>query len=495
MSVVKKIQLPDNTIVDINDNRIKRYTNATGTAAVSADPPYTHAKWDVTDASITAYYDGLVVSLVVPVTGHDTFGTAFQINSLGYKPVVFDDNDGIGDRHTAGSTIWMVYNPTQTSTLYMNSSTATTVTGCWQSVEGNPGNVVYTGLDESQGDIIDSATGQQVDIKQYAKKEWVEDQEYLTLETLPPDLGVQSDWNETDSESKAFIKNKPTIPQPPTIGTLSTTSASAQSTSASESFSNAITLHKISKTGSYNDLLNKPTIPAAPGTLNTNISTAQSVSSSEALSGSISLHKIAKTGSYNDLLNKPNFATVATSGSYTDLDNKPTIPAAPGTLNTNNTTAQTVSSSEALSGSISLHKIAKTGSYGDLLNTPSFATVATSGSYTDLDNKPTIPTVNNATLTIQKNGTQVATFTANASSNVTANITIPTTVSSFTNDAGYITADQALPPVTAADNGKFLIVTNGSWQIQELHTNVYFTGNTTPSQALGDNGDLYLQTL
>ena len=37
---------------------------------------------------------------------------------------------------------------------------------------------------------------------------------------------------------------------------------------------------------------------------------------------------------------------------------------------------------------------------------------------------PTIPTVNNATLTIQKNGTTVKTFTANASSNVTANITM-----------------------------------------------------------------------
>jgi len=35
------------------------------------------------------------------------------------------------------------------------------------------------------------------------------------------------------------------------------------------------------------------------------------------------------------------------------------------------------------------------------------------------------PTVNDATLTIQKNGTSVATFTANASSNVTANISVP----------------------------------------------------------------------
>ena len=53
------------------------------------------------------------------------------------------------------------------------------------------------------------------------------------------------------------------------------------------------------------------------------------------------------------------------------------------------------------------------------------ATVATSGSYTDLSNKPTIPTVNNGTLTIQRNGSNVATFTANQSGNSTANISVP----------------------------------------------------------------------
>lgn len=55
-----------------------------------------------------------------------------------------------------------------------------------------------------------------------------------------------------------------------------------------------------------------------------------------------------------------------------------------------------------------------------------------------IDNK--IPTVNNATLTIQKNGTTVKTFTANASSNVTANITVPTKVSDLTNDSGFLTS-------------------------------------------------------
>ena len=114
-------------------------------------------------------------------------------------------------------------------------------------------------------------------------------------------------------------------------------------------------------------------------------------------------------------------STFAITGSYNDLINKPTIPTKTSeltndsgfltshqsikTLNTNNTTAQTASASEAIAGSgtISLHKVSKTGSYNDLLN------------------KPTIPTVNNATLTLQQNGTTVSTFSANASSNVTAN--------------------------------------------------------------------------
>lgn len=76
--------------------------------------------------------------------------------------------------------------------------------------------------------------------------------------------------------------------------------------------------------------------------------------------------------------------------------------------------------------------------------TSGLSTVATSGSYNDLSNKPTIPTVNNATLTIQKNSSNVATFTANASSNVTANISVPTKVSQLTNDSGFLTAHQSL---------------------------------------------------
>ncbi len=68
------------------------------------------------------------------------------------------------------------------------------------------------------------------------------------------------------------------------------------------------------------------------------------------------------------------------------------------------------------------------------------AQVATSGNYNDLSNKPTIPAAaNNGTLTIQKNGTNVATFGANQSTNTTANITVPVKVSELTNDSGFTT--------------------------------------------------------
>ena len=61
---------------------------------------------------------------------------------------------------------------------------------------------------------------------------------------------------------------------------------------------------------------------------------------------------------------------VAKTGTYSDLIGTPTIPSAPGTLDTTATTAQSTSSSEALSGNITLHKVSKTGSYNDLLNKP-----------------------------------------------------------------------------------------------------------------------------
>ena len=58
-----------------------------------------------------------------------------------------------------------------------------------------------------------------------------------------------------------------------------------------------------------------------------------------------------------------------------------------------------------------------------------------------IKNKPNIPTVNDGTLTIQKNGTTIDTFTANSSSNVTVNVTVPVNTSDLNNDSGFISTE------------------------------------------------------
>lgn len=50
---------------------------------------------------------------------------------------------------------------------------------------------------------------------------------------------------------------------------------------------------------------------------------------------------------------------------------------------------------------------------------------------------PSQATVNNATLTIQKNGTTVQTFTANSATDKTANITVPTTMAELSDSSSY----------------------------------------------------------
>ena len=63
------------------------------------------------------------------------------------------------------------------------------------------------------------------------------------------------------------------------------------------------------------------------------------------------------------------------------------------------------------------------------------------------------PTVNNATLTIQKNGTNVATFGANASSNVTANIIVPTVTDTYSASSSDAMSGKAVASALSSFSG------------------------------------------
>lgn len=73
------------------------------------------------------------------------------------------------------------------------------------------------------------------------------------------------------------------------------------------------------------------------------------------------------------------------------------------------------------------------------------------------------PTINNGQLTIQKNGSSIGTFTANQSSNVTANIIVPTKTSDLTNDSNFVSNTDYATSSTGGvvKVGSGLSITNG----------------------------------
>lgn len=187
--------------------------------------------------------------------------------------------------------------------------------------------------------------------------------------------------------------------------------------------------------GDYDDLTNKPTIGNATLTIQKNGTNVQTFTANATSNKTANITVPTKT---SDLTNDSDFVEdasyVHTDNNYTTAEkNKLAGIAAGAEVNVQANWTQTTTTADDY-----------------IKNKPTLATVATSGSYNDLSNKPTIPTVNNATLTIQKNGTTVKTFTANASSNVTANITVPTQTSELTNNSGFLTSSTGVTSVNGA---------------------------------------------
>ena len=256
------------------------------------------------------------------------------------------------------------------------------------------------------------------------------------------EVNVQSDWNVTSTSSDAFIKNKPTIP----TRTSQLTNDSGFLTSYTEtdpiysaSPAAGITAADISSwnaksdfSGDYDDLTNKPTIGNATLTIQKNGTNVQTFTANATSNKTANITVPTKT---SDITNDSDFVSDA---NYVHTDN-------------NFTTAEKSKLAGIAAGAevnVQANWTQTTTTADDYIkNKPTLATVATSGSYNDLSNKPTIPTVNNATLTIQKNGSTVNTFTANASSNVTANITVPTQTSELTNNSGFLTSSTGVTSV------------------------------------------------
>ena len=150
-------------------------------------------------------------------------------------------------------------------------------------------------------------------------------------------------------------------------------------------------------TSDYNDLSNKPSINSV--TLSGNKTTSDLNISYNDLDDKPVIPAAQVNSDWNaesgvaEILNKPTLATVATSGSYTDLTNKPSIPAAQvnSDWNAESGVAQILNKPTIPAAQVNSDWNAESG-VAEILNKPSLATVATSGSYNDLTDKPVEPT-------------------------------------------------------------------------------------------------------
>lgn len=242
------------------------------------------------------------------------------------------------------------------------------------------------------------------------------------------EVNVQSNWTQTNSSADDFIKNKPSIPT------------------------------KTSDLTNDSGFITTAAIPTNVSAFNNDAGYLDEIPDD-----SVGLNQLDSTivNALNNINNKANtadLASVAFSGDYDDLINQPAVPTKTSDL-TNDSgflSSIPIASSSVLGGikvgsglSISSGGVLSangggtaddvawghiTGTMADQTdltnalaakaNSADLAAVATSGDYDDLVNKPT---VGNATLTIQKNGASIGTFTANATSNKTINIAVPTT--------------------------------------------------------------------
>lgn len=140
------------------------------------------------------------------------------------------------------------------------------------------------------------------------------------------------------------------------------------------------------------------------------------------------------TNTVDDLVNYPktsDLSDVAFTGEFSDLLH---IPHGKFIIKRNNYIIGSFTDNLSTDTTIDINVPTKTS---DLTNDSGFITkdVDDLTYYTKTSD---LPSVNNGTLTIQKNGSQVAQFSANQSGNTTANIEVPTKISDLENDTGYV---------------------------------------------------------
>ena len=316
------------------------------------------------------------------------------------------------------------------------------------------------------------------------------------LDTL---IQQQADWNENDTTSPQYILNKPaiptvpsnvgafandvgyitmdSIPQIPTVPTNVSAftndvgyitgmqvpvqqNADWNAMSGVEMILNKPNLAPVATSGNYSDLTNKPTIPTVPANVSAFTNDAgylTSITESQILTiqgdtifltgGSYVKLPAGFSGDYNDLSNRP----MALSAFTNDVGFLTTMP-------------DSVNASVEYDPNFTAWLSNWNYNYNALQNKPNLATVATTGNYNDLNNRPQIPIVPTNVSAFTNDVGYLTSYTEtdpqftawskdyNDLINRPSIPTVPTNVSAFQNDAGYLTSyTETDPQFTAWD--------------------------------------------
>lgn len=291
------------------------------------------------------------------------------------------------------------------------------------------------------------------------------------------------------------------------VGTLNTTATSAQATSASESFENNITLHKVSKTGNYNDLLNKPTvitgvtINSAAKTvtngvvdLGTVVTAQTSVSTGTSGNGNV-LTNITLGGTNNHTLTLvkgvtiPAWATASTKPSYTASE----VGALASSATLDNVPDGTTRKLSNYISGVTMNNSARTVSNGvvDLGTVITAQTQLSTGATQGGGNVVTSLAVSNHQITLTKGITIPAWATASTKPSYTASevgalATSATYVSSVT-VAGTSVVNNRVAAIPSANTNTFGVVKVGSFLSNSNGTISVSTGTSSSTVAVGNH--------
>ena len=266
------------------------------------------------------------------------------------------------------------------------------------------------------------------------------------------EVNVQADWNENNSSSDAYIQNKPTIP------TVNDGTLTIQQ--------NGVTVDTFTANQSGNTTVNITTPSVSGGNIwygtsttsahtNAKVATTQSGDFSLATGNIVYIKftygQTASSGTLAiDGTTATNITYEGTSTTITDMwragevvgfvyDGVNFVMLDGGTADTSNygvtkLTNSHTSTSQSLAASASAVKDAYDLADSKVSDVEVNGTSVVSSGVASI----TVPTVNDATLTIQKNGSTIDTFTANSSTNTTVNVTVPTTTSELTNNSNFV---------------------------------------------------------